>query len=83
MGGSQGKVSLIRCQWNTPLSWQPCRTECSRQPTEHVQRPRGRSVLHGFEAQKELSWRSEKKGQSPRQGHFKGIGIYWECDRDH
>lgn len=27
-----------------------------------MERPRGRSVLGGFEAQKELSWRSEKTG---------------------
>lgn len=44
--------------------------ECSRQPTEHAQRSIGRSVLGGFEAQKELSWRSEKTGTESKTRSF-------------
>lgn len=44
---------------------------CSRQRRAmQVQRPGGRSILGGFEAQKELSWRSEKRGTKSKTRSF-------------
>ena len=65
----QGEGSLIRCQWSTPLSWQPCRTVFQAADRARAKAQRQERTC-GFEAQKELSWRGEKTETESRTRSF-------------